>query len=769
MRQSTVIVIKKSVIYAICTIIISIVLTVSYLFIQANKNNHRIILNAPHGQVTIERDQYDVPHIVSKKNDDDVFFALGYIHAKDRLWQMEFQRRVVTGTLSELFGNTTLTQDKYLRTWGFYIAAKQSWAALDDQTKKIVHAYTQGINHYLATQSLPLPFILLNFKPKPWDDIDAIAWQKMMAWNLETSWDRKIKNALLVNHLNADKIDVFYPPYPSSSPTILSNRDLAITQLTRDTIFHKQPITGVDKNANTWVKQTSDYQTIRRELGFTDDHGKGSNAWVVSGKFTRTGKPILANDVHLPLTSPSLFYLVELKGPTLHVTGATIAGTPLVAIGHNDHIAWGVTHSYVDTQDLYIENDSTKFEERSEIINIKGSKPLTLIVKVSKHGPIISRVSSAGKVSALVAIKWPALFANDTTITSFTKLNYARNWNEFVAALNYYVTPPQNFLYADVEGNIGYYLPGKIPVRSGWDGRLPVSPNHPLEWAGYIPFEQLPHSYNPPEGFITAANNKIVSNTYPYPLSFRWNVPPFRIQRILSEINAKPVDMEATKQLQNDVISNIWLLLRPQLLATIPFNENSKNALEILKQWNGSFDINSVGASIFAYWYQAMLQPSSEYDQPLTFDPLFIVQALKSNQCYLNFTTSIRCDQFLTNTLEKAMIKLRNEHGNDASKWTWGMIHKVKFQAFAIGKSRMLGWIWNREAPAPGGDYTVNVGTYDPITMTQTIGAAYRQIIDLSNFNNSLYVIPLGEIDNPFSLHYNNQMPRWLKGGYIHI
>jgi len=507
---------------------------------------------------------------------------------------------------------------------------------------------------------------------------------------------------------------------------------------------------------------------VRKELGFQDDEGKGSNAWVLSGKLTETGKPILANDVHLQLSSPALWYLAELKGPRLHLIGGTIPGLPLVAIGHNDFIAWGVTHSYADTQDLYIEDNNTPLTIHKEIIYIKGSAPEILSVRESEHGPIISDVSDAGKVGALVAIKWPALQPGDTTVTSFVKLNYAHNWGDFTAALKYYVSPPQNFLYADTQGNIGYYLAGKIPLRSGWVGAFPVTATEKKEWNGYIPFERLPHSYNPPEGYIAAANNKIVSDQYPYSITFRWNVPPYRIARINDLIRQAKANIKTTIALQADTESYIWRSIRTPMLQAAPLDASSRQALNILRLWNGRFDTSSEGASIFAYWYQALLQSATVIDdKPGQFDPLFVVQNLQKNICYSSFTSRENCADYLSKSLQQAVNKLISDHGSDRKNWQWGVVHQAVFQEMAIGKAAALGWIWNRSQPSPGGDFTVNVGTYDPITMSQTNGAVYRQIIDLGDFKNSLYVIPLGQQDNPFSLRYNDQLPLWLHGKYV--
>lgn len=750
------------------SIFILVILVILMLFVRANTIKRHLTLIAPYGKVMIDRDDHLIPHIRALHDDRDAFYALGYVNAEDRLWQMEVQRRIAAGRLSEIFGDQTIKQDKYLRTWGFYRSAKKAWEVMDDSTKDIVRAYTSGVNAYINTHSLPIQFYLLRTKPEPWTEVDSIAWQKMMAWTLDSSWQRKIKNYWVTHETNKSKVDFYFPPYPDNAHTIVSDRDLSHNELLSMNQSHALNRKRIGRAVVTVLKQHAQItKIIRNQLGFNDAEGKGSNAWVVSGKLTTTGKPILADDVHLTLSSPSLFYLVEMRGPRLHVTGATIAGLPIVAIGHNDHIAWGVTHSYADTQDLYIEDANAKLTSRKEIIYVRGQKPIDYNVKESDHGPIISEVSDAGKINQRIAIKWAALDPNDTTVMSFAKINYATNWQDFVNALQYYVSPPQNFVYADKEGNIGYYLSGKIPRRLNWVGTFPVEPSQQYQWRGYIPFDQLPHVYNPPEGYIATANNKIVSDHYPYSLTFRWNVPPYRINRIVDVLKQQKVSVKNTIALQMDTASYLWRDVKDVLLNTQPQNADSQAALDILKKWDGRFELNSEAATIFAYWYQLLLQSDSHVNESLnSLDPLFLVEQLNKGVCYTSYTNTVDCKQHLSVTLAAATTRLIKEHGRN---WAWSEVHHAVFEESVIGKSKLLGWLWNRRSATPGGDYTVNVGTYEPETMNQKMGAAYRQIIDLSNMDNSLYVIPLGERDDPFSIHYNDFLSSWVNGRYVQI
>jgi penicillin amidase len=758
---------KKISRYLIITLFVIIASALLYLFIGANISPKEQTLNAPGGLVIIRRDGADIPHIRALHADNDAFFALGYVHAQDRFWQMEFQRRVASGRLSEIFGRSTIKQDEYLRTWGFYHAAIDAWNGLDEKTRLVVHAYTMGVNAYLSQGKLPLQISLLRYRPEPWTDVDSIAWQKMMAWNLDTSWELKVKNSVVAKKYGVQALTKIFPDYPATAPTVLSDLDLQQAGLISSTKLPENNKTTLWNTAALKQKLILDKE-IRRKLGFQNTPGKGSNSWVVSGKFTKSGKPILANDPHLALASPALWYQAELRGPTLHVIGATIPGLPVVIIGHNEHIAWGVTSGYVDSQDLYVENNHAAITIRKEIIRIKGETDETLLVKSTLHGPIISDVTDAKQVAHSVALKWVALQPGDTTVKSFIELNYAHNWNEFTQALQFFVTPSQNFLYADTEGNIGYYLPGKIPVRIGWTGALPVAPTEHHEWNGYIPFSRLPHVYNPSEGYLVSANNRIASTAYPYSLTFRWSVPPFRAERIIEMLQKnRPLTISNTMMIQTDTRSTLWLALRDSLLNTSALDLKSKIALDLLTSWDGNMDVTSKAASIFSYWYQDLIASPLQLDDfTLKADALTLLQALQNNACYRE-GVALNCKTYLSESLQRAMSTLIKKQGESSENWQWGKVHHVVFEELAIGKSKALGWLWNRDRPARGGDYTVDVGTYDAATMNQTAGASYRQVIDLNDFNNSFYVIPLGERDNPFNFHYNNQLESWIKGQYI--
>jgi penicillin G amidase len=755
--------------YVVLSLLLLAALLVAILYFSAQpKTSGTVAVAELKKAVTIYRDQYGVPHIEAD-NDEDAFFALGYIHAEDRLWQMEFQRHIAQGTLSEMFGQATLNQDKYLRTLGFYRAATTAWPALSLHAKRMFHSYTNGINSFLQTGKLPLQFTLINYKPKPWTDVDSIAWQKMMAWDLQSTWKEKIQNYMIKTQLGGDQIPLLLPPYPDNAPTVMSDENvrqsgLALNQLTlREQTLTKTSLPSVA--SLTSIIQQSDAMKI--SLGLVDVPGKGSNNWVISGRLTKNNKPLLASDPHLGLSAPSLWYLADIKTPNFHVIGATIPGLPVMIIGRNDYIAWGITNACVDTQDLYVESTDTELMTRYENIRVKNEDDVIYPVRSSAHGPIISDITDAGKLDKLIALKWTAFMPGDTSIQSFFELSYARNWNEFKNALRHYVVPSQNFVYADTEGNIGYYLPGKIPIRDGWNGMFPVNGQANEEWKGFIPFEKLPHVYNPQEGYIVSANNKIVTNTYPYSLTFRCGIAPYRAERITELIkNNRALTRVDVEKIQNDTVSYLWRDLRTTLLKTTPLDEASQNILNKLQVWNGDMHVGSEEATIFSYWYRNLrkLMPEDLMTFSEGTDPLFIKQQLSSNGPYCRTKNTKDCQQFLSQSLQDTATKLNKIPSH---RWKWGDIHAATFEELGLGGVNYLGWIWNRKTPTPGDAYTINVGSYDVATLNQIEGAGYRQIIDFNDFNDSRYVITLGQSENVLTAHYQDQMHLWSKGQYL--
>ncbi|MFN3335543.1 MAG: penicillin acylase family protein, partial [Caldilinea sp.] len=404
------------------------------------------------------------PHIFAT-TDHDAFYGLGYAHAQDRLWQMEMNRRIGAGRLSEILGETTLSIDKFQRTMGYYRAAQADLAIIEPRSRQALEAYAAGVNQWLGEDhTLPPEFILLGLKPEPWQPADSLVWQKMMSWDLGGNYKLELLNQRLVQALGPERAAQILPDYPPNGIIILAHVE-------------------IDDAAAAHLSE------IDRALEIDFGRGgreSGSNNWVIAGSRTESSMPILANDPHLGTSIPSIWYLAEMQGDTLHAIGSTFPGLPAIVIGHNERMAWGVTNVGPDVQDLYVERinpanpnqyevdggwqDMAIFEEP---IVVKGKdEPIRWAARSTRHGPLISDVSDAGSP---LALQWTALQPEDTTIDAFIGLNYAADWEDFTDAMAKFVTPSQSFVYADVEGNIGYYAPGKIPIRvDGHDGRVPV-------------------------------------------------------------------------------------------------------------------------------------------------------------------------------------------------------------------------------------------------------------------------------------------------------
>lgn len=725
------------------------------------------------GPVTVTRDRWGVPHIVAEQSDDDAVEALGFVHAQDRLWQMEFQRRVAQGRLSEVLGEAALDQDKFLRTWGFYRAAQSIIPALSPRSRELISAYTRGVNAGIAQNRLPLEFRILGFKPEPWTDTDSVAWSKLLAYDLGGNWDDELLGSLVVKKLGSDTLGSVLPPYPKGAPTILSAEELK-TGARRGSA----PLVAAQLPASA-VRALQAQLAAARSLGFVNAPGKGSNDWVIGGKRTASGKPILADDPHLGLSAPMLWYLADLRGPTLHSIGASLPGLPAIVIGRNDRLAWGVTNVNPDVQDLYIEPANAKLTTRTEVIKVKGKPDVELPVAESVHGPVISGVSGdASAVGPRVALKWTALAPGDTTLDAFLGLNYARNWKDFTDALKFYVAPSQNFVYADIDGNTGYYAPGRIPIRQAgkaasggnWDGSLPTLGDGQHEWTGFILFAALPHTFNPANNLVVTANNKVVPDSYPYFLANDRNwAEPYRAERITELLSAKDkLTVADVKAVQNDTVSLVWRDLKPYLLAAKPDGDLSRQALDRLRDWDGNERADAVPPLIFEAWLMQLQKLSQdELGNTVAVNSLALLNALKTKSKLCAVNGQGDCDAWLTSTLKAAVTDLSARLGSNPDGWVYGKLHQMTNNHQAFGGVKAIGWLFNRAAPSSGGTNTVDVGRPNPGTYQQTHAPSYRQIIDLSDLNKSVFVGTLGQGGNPIGPHYADQLRLWQRGEYI--
>ena len=497
-------------------------------------------LNGLEGTVEIKRDAHGIPQIFA---DDpaDLFFAQGYVQAQDRFYEMDFRRHVTAGRLSELVGKGGLETDKLVRTLGWRRVAEQEYQELDAGTRSLLQAYSRGVNSYIDGKSgseLSLEYTVLSltgpdYRPEPWTPVDSVAWVKAMAWDLNSNMAEEIDRTTASRQMSVKDVEALYPDPPRSHRPIVTDRSLRVQD---ENFGEPAPVPAA---LSATLERTGEAAAALPALLGTGD-GIGSNSWVVDGKHSATGEPILANDPHLAPSMPGIWYQVGLHCRELteacpyDVSGFSFSGMPGVVVGHNRRVAWGVSTMYADVSDLYlerVEGDSYEYkgkqvplETRRETLKVAGEESRTITVRSTRHGPILSDVSDevaeVGTANA-VALQWTALTPRPT-ISAVFELDKAQNWKDFRAAAKKFTVPSQNLIYADVEGNIGYQAPGAIPIRSRGDGRWPVPGwDGKHEWEGYIPFDALPRVLNPGEGFIVTANNQVVGDQYPYELGCR--------------------------------------------------------------------------------------------------------------------------------------------------------------------------------------------------------------------------------------------------------
>lgn len=741
--------------------------------------------------VEIRRDEHGVPHIEAR-TDADAFFAAGYVHAQDRLWQLELQRRMVDGRLSEVFGRKSLNNDIWMRTLGLNEAAKAHWTRLTPDAQASLTAYTAGINAFLAQkQALPPEFGLLGIEPKPWTVYDSLAWNHMFALTLGGNFREEITRFVASQYLSPAKLAAIFPGYPADAPVTVTTAER--TQAQTENLLAL---------ANLQQQLESDLKIGGRYVG--------SNGWVVSGRHTANGQSILANDPHLALQAPSLWYTLHLKGDQLNVSGMTLVGLPIVIFGQNGDVAWGGTNMMADQQDLYFERvnpqDPTqyevngkweKFTTRIEEIAVKNEspaylrgplKPVEIEVRGTRHGPVISDQFKV--FDEAVSLRWPIYDNAGSSYEGFYRVNYARDWQTFNAAFENYVAPALNLLYSDRHGNIGYAGVGRIPVRAKGEGTLPAPGwTDEYDWKGAIPFAEMPRSFNPEKGFIVNANNRITADDYPHFISHGWapQARAARIQQLIQQLIQQKIakgqrlsvaDMQA---IQGDVANEPSKALVNAMIGVGTRNDQQREAVRTLKQWDGSMDRDSVGAALYYVWashlrsqiFDDELQgPWNQRDKTRHLDALSDqmtdeqLAALLRNDtlswCDVRQTDEFveSCEMALSTSLRKALRELEKGHGSAMSGWTWGAVHKTRYEHTPFSQTK-LARVFQREISNGGGPNSVNVAAAryrDREGYIQTFGAGFRQIISLGKSEQHLYMNSTGQSGNVMSVHYDDMV-----------
>ena len=796
---------------------VALVMVAAYAYLRRSlpQRDGTVSVSGISGPVDIVRDKDAVTHVFAATK-LDTFYGLGYAHAQDRLWQMEFQRRVGHGRLSEVFGPATVATDRFLRTLGTGRAARSAWEALPARARTELNAYVGGVNAFIAAHhgsQLPLEFTVLRFEPEPWSGPDVLVWVKMMAWDLSKNYSFELLRHDLGQAVGAERTAALLAPYPADGLTILSAGDMRwMKQPPATTRTMPMPTPSLAARAAgggrpfagpgavpSWSEAFA--STVLPGIG----EALGSNNWVVDGTMTASGKPLLANDPHLGAQIPSLWYLAHLSAGDFEVIGATLPGTPGIAIGRNRFIAWGETNVMGDVQDLFRERldpTGTRVEFRGaleplqivkETLVVKGAAPIALEVRISRHGPLISDAINANNTESTriprpasiepLAFRWTALDREDPTIVAFLRLNEARDWTGFTAALRDFVVPAQNFVYADVEGHIGYYAPGRFPIRASGDGSIAAEGWTGLaEWDGWVPFDELPHTLDPPEHFIVTANEKLVPPEYPHAIGGEWT-EPYRARRIIDLLTQKrgltAADFAA---IQSDTYSLHAQALLPLLLARIhPSGARDDQAVTMLRQWNRDARGDSAAAAIFQAWYYELLPAiaGDELGPQLTanyqdldrssYVSRFLMRTLESrdNPWCDDVRTPAKetCDDVALAALHAGLARLTTHLGGDMTRWRWDGVHTAVFAHSAFDTVPVLGRMLRRTAPHGGDWSTVNVGpVFAPRPFEQHSLPGYRQIVDLSSGNDSRFLDAVGQSGHVLSSHYDDALADWSAG-----
>ena len=576
-------------------------------------------------EARVYRDRWGVPHIFAA-NKNDAARALGYVHASERLFQMEMQRRAGQGRLSEMAGHSMLGTDKYIRTLGLYRLAQTSFAALSPEVQSHLQAYADGVNAWLAAHESRLPpeFLLMSAVPERWTPADSVVWGKLMALRLSLNYRMEMLRARLAQHVSKEQIEALFPDTPSpitiepqKNPAANAGNGVKRASSEAD----HSSFASLPHAAASPKPAPKPEDILASLLGLAD---AASNEWVVSGQHTATGKPILANDPHLGLEAPILWYLARVVTPDMTVKGATVPGLPAVLLGQTNNVAWGLTTTDSDVQDLFVEtvdpkepgryltpDGSAAFETKQEIIHVKGEPDVTMTVRSTRHGPVMSdideemrTVAGPGKVMALA---FTGLGAADTTSEAFWLLNQARGQDDVLRALKTYQAPPQNIVYADRDGHIGFINPGLLPIRKSGDGRMPADgASGAFDWTGMATFDQMPQVRDPEAGFILNANSAVVPRSFSPTLGSDWGEPfrARRIQEFMDEDGAHT--LETSARMQADHLSLAAKDLLPALLDVKPAAPLAKEALALLQNWDGVMDKDRPEPLIFEAWLHEM-------------------------------------------------------------------------------------------------------------------------------------------------------------------
>ena len=750
-----------------------------YLLKSLPRLDGEVVAKGITAPVEVVRDKEGVPHLFAK-SDADGWFALGYVHAQDRLWQMEFQRRVGQGRLAEIMGEPAFENDKLMRTLGITHAAERMARNADPATRSAFESYAAGINAFLAAKPvLPVEFHVFGIDPEPWKPADSMGWLLVMAWDLSGNWRTELARLRFMTRLGLERTGQIIPPYPG-------DKDPPLPDFT------------------SLYKPLAPAAKALLEISPSSEQAVGSNNWVVSGAFSETGKPLLANDPHLGLQTPSLWYLAHLSTPSGNVVGGTLPALPFVVLGRNDHLAWSMTTTNSDTQDLFVERidpkdpqsyltpgGSARFEVRREVIRVRGEER-TIDVRSTRHGPVLSDVSkplaAATPRDHVMALSWAALAEANAASRAGFSMSRAKNARDFVVAARDFHAPHQNIVYADREGRIGFTAPALVPVRRPDNeamGRVPV-PGWlaKYDWQGFLPAEDLPARMDPKSGRIVTANHKIIDAGYKPFLSVDW-AAPFRADRIDELLAAEPKHSLASfRRLQADTSSHLARELLPVATAARPATEEGRTARGLLVEWSGDMAVDSKAALAFSAWYRELTRLVYEDELGDSFRDsweqrgTFMIAVMKGEGGFARWCDDVRtkpvedCGAMAGRAFDLAAAELGKRYGSP-SEWRWGRAHVAASDHRPFGFIPVAKLLFSTSPETPGDSFTVNLGHFSLRDFDRPFanrhGPSLRAIYDLADLERSIFMQSTGQSGNVLSPWYSNFAERWARVEYITI
>jgi penicillin G amidase len=722
-----------------------------------------------HRSVRVQRDRWGIAHIYAQ-DEHDLFFAQGFVAAQDRLFQMELWKRAGQGRLAEILGPSAVQRDLNARRLRYRGDMAQEYRSYGSDSQEILQAFTAGINAYIAAirrpghPGLPVAFQLAGFSPEPWKPEDCL--NRLAAYAMMGNASKELLHAQFVALLGAREATGLFHFDPEAT---------------------LDPAPGIDFSGLSPALLANIVGSDKR-IPFPATTREESNNWTVSGTLTASGKPLLANDPHRVIAQPSLRYIVHLVAPGWNVIGAVEPALPGVAAGHNEEIAWGFTIFDIDQQDLYLETLNPtdpklyrtehgweRMREERESIHVRGAADVNAILHFTRHGPVLWEEGQRALVLRSVAAE-----PGSAGYLGALSLDRARSWQEFERNMPRWKVPPENIVYADRAGNIGEHSTGLAPLRTNFNGLLPVPGTGEYEWSGFVSNAALPHSYNPAAGFIATANQKTIPDAYPYAVGYEWS-PPTRFERIQEVLESARreghkltvADMEA---LQLDVVSLLARRLQVLLRQALgPAASHGGKATELLLHWDADLRTDSPSAALYEVWTVRLRSAVTRRALPDRIQSVLptwslypVVLELSEPRAQLFGAAAIATrDALLRDTLQAAYEELSRTQGADPQQWSWGALHKVYFRHALDDAPGAASLLDRGPVERPGDADVVQATGYADGSFEQTSGASYREIFDLADWDNSVAINVPGQSGQPASKHFDDLLPLWSSGQYF--